>query len=60
MPLSEENMKAAWAQVKNYSLTVWCENTVVSAASPRAPEVVSVLGHFLKDSPHSDTYRALR
>ncbi|XP_046275508.1 neutrophil cytosol factor 2 isoform X2 [Marmota monax] len=26
--LSEENMKDAWSQVKNYCLTLWCENTV--------------------------------
>lgn len=45
VPLSEDNMKAAWAQVKNYRLTLWCENTVVSAASPRA----LVWGHFLNN-----------
>lgn len=26
--LSEESMKDAWAQVKNYCLTLWCEHTV--------------------------------
>lgn len=35
VPLSEDSMKAAWGQVKNYCLTVWCENTVVSAVSLR-------------------------
>lgn len=28
VPLSEESMKDAWGQVKNYCLTLWCENTV--------------------------------
>ncbi|XP_048214014.1 neutrophil cytosol factor 2 [Perognathus longimembris pacificus] len=28
VPLSEESMKDAWSQVKNYCLTLWCENTV--------------------------------
>ncbi|XP_045308606.1 neutrophil cytosol factor 2 isoform X2 [Leopardus geoffroyi] len=38
VPLSEENMKAAWAQVKNYSLTVWCENTVGDQGFPDEPK----------------------
>lgn len=28
--LSEESMKVAWAEVKDFSLTLWCESTVVS------------------------------
>lgn len=28
--LSEESMEAAWAEVKDFSLTLWCESTVVS------------------------------
>uniref|UniRef100_A0A8D2B8W5 Neutrophil cytosol factor 2 n=1 Tax=Sciurus vulgaris TaxID=55149 RepID=A0A8D2B8W5_SCIVU len=28
VPLSEASMKDAWGQVKNYRLTLWCENTV--------------------------------
>lgn len=31
--LSEESMKDAWGQVKNYCLTLWCEHTVVSGGS---------------------------
>lgn len=31
--LSEETMKDAWSQVKNYCLTLWCEHTVVSRGS---------------------------
>lgn len=50
VPLSEENMKAAWGQVRNYCLTLWCENTVVSAVSPRAPDVPCLLGHLRNDS----------
>uniref|UniRef100_A0A667IW41 Neutrophil cytosol factor 2 n=1 Tax=Lynx canadensis TaxID=61383 RepID=A0A667IW41_LYNCA len=38
VPLSEENMQAAWAQVKNYSLTVWCENTVGDQGFPDEPK----------------------
>lgn len=48
--LSEENMKAAWGQVRNYCLTLWCENTVVSAVSPRAPHVPCLSGRFRNDS----------
>lgn len=47
VPLSQENMKAAWGQVKNYCLTLWCESTVVSAVNSRAPKVMFQLGHFL-------------
>lgn len=43
-------MAAAWGHVKNYCLTLWCENTVVSAASPGPPEVVVPLGHFLSSN----------
>ncbi|XP_069315858.1 neutrophil cytosol factor 2 isoform X2 [Eulemur rufifrons] len=32
--LSEGNMKDAWGQVKNYSLTLWCENTVGDQGFP--------------------------
>ncbi|XP_065736702.1 neutrophil cytosol factor 2 isoform X3 [Phocoena phocoena] len=32
--LSEDSMKDAWAQVKNYCLTVWCENTVGDQGFP--------------------------
>lgn len=46
MPLSEDTMKDAWGQVKNYCLTLWCENTVVSAGSPEHLRS-SLLGHFL-------------
>ncbi|XP_008072617.1 neutrophil cytosol factor 2 [Carlito syrichta] len=28
VPLSEDSMKVAWGQVRNYCLTLWCENTV--------------------------------
>uniref|UniRef100_A0A8C9JV37 Neutrophil cytosol factor 2 n=1 Tax=Panthera tigris altaica TaxID=74533 RepID=A0A8C9JV37_PANTA len=38
VPLSEENMKAAWAEAKNYSLTVWCENTVGDQGFPDKPK----------------------
>uniref|UniRef100_A0A8C8Y9W8 Neutrophil cytosol factor 2 n=1 Tax=Panthera leo TaxID=9689 RepID=A0A8C8Y9W8_PANLE len=38
VPLSEENMKAAWAEAKNYSLTVWCENTVGDQGFPDEPK----------------------
>lgn len=38
--LSEESMKDAWAQVKNYCLTLWCEHTVVSGGS-QAPRAIS-------------------
>ncbi|XP_037681127.1 neutrophil cytosol factor 2 [Choloepus didactylus] len=32
--LSEESMKAAWGQAKNYCLTLWCENTVGDQGFP--------------------------
>ncbi|XP_045153924.1 neutrophil cytosol factor 2 [Echinops telfairi] len=32
--LSETSMKAAWGQVKNYCLTLWCENTVGDQGVP--------------------------
>ncbi|XP_077619488.1 neutrophil cytosol factor 2 [Crocuta crocuta] len=38
VPLSEDNMKAAWAQVKNYRLTLWCENTVGDQGFPYEPK----------------------
>ncbi|XP_044771866.1 neutrophil cytosol factor 2 isoform X3 [Neomonachus schauinslandi] len=38
VPLSEDNMKAAWGQVKNYSLTLWCENTVGDQGFPDEPK----------------------
>lgn len=44
VPLSEESMKAAWGQVKNYCLTLWCENTVGDQGFPDEP----------KESEHSD------
>uniref|UniRef100_A0A5F5Q2R8 Neutrophil cytosol factor 2 n=1 Tax=Equus caballus TaxID=9796 RepID=A0A5F5Q2R8_HORSE len=34
VPLSQENMKAAWGQVKNYCLTLWCESTVGDQGFP--------------------------
>ncbi|XP_075396612.1 neutrophil cytosol factor 2 [Tenrec ecaudatus] len=34
VPLSEASMKAAWGQVKNYCLTLWCENTVGDQGVP--------------------------
>ncbi|KAI4536692.1 hypothetical protein MG293_012895 [Ovis ammon polii] len=37
-PLSEFSMKDAWAQVKNYCLTLWCENTVGDQGFPDEPE----------------------
>ncbi|KAG8517338.1 Neutrophil cytosol factor 2 [Galemys pyrenaicus] len=36
--LSEENMKAAWDHVKNYCLTLWCENTVGDQGLPDEPK----------------------
>ncbi|XP_024588169.1 neutrophil cytosol factor 2 isoform X2 [Neophocaena asiaeorientalis asiaeorientalis] len=36
--LSEDSMKDAWAQVKNYCLTVWCENTVGDQGFPDETE----------------------
>lgn len=48
--LSEDSMKDAWAQVKNYCLTVWCENTVVSAVSPRGSKAMFLMGRFLNSS----------
>ncbi|XP_023562633.1 neutrophil cytosol factor 2 isoform X2 [Octodon degus] len=33
--LSEESMQDAWGQVKNYCLTLWCENTVERAERAR-------------------------
>ncbi|KAJ8794824.1 hypothetical protein J1605_018817 [Eschrichtius robustus] len=36
--LSEDSMKDAWAQARNYCLTVWCENTVVSAGDQGFPD----------------------
>uniref|UniRef100_A0A673TZB9 Neutrophil cytosol factor 2 n=1 Tax=Suricata suricatta TaxID=37032 RepID=A0A673TZB9_SURSU len=38
VPLSEDNMEAAWAQVKNYRLTLWCENTVGDQGFPDEPK----------------------
>uniref|UniRef100_A0A7N5JPR9 Neutrophil cytosol factor 2 n=1 Tax=Ailuropoda melanoleuca TaxID=9646 RepID=A0A7N5JPR9_AILME len=38
VPLSEENMKAAWGQVRNYCLTLWCENTVGDQGFPDEPK----------------------
>ncbi|NP_001095302.1 neutrophil cytosol factor 2 [Canis lupus familiaris] len=37
-PLSEDNMKAAWGQVRNYCLTLWCENTVGDQGFPDEPQ----------------------
>ncbi|XP_066117415.1 neutrophil cytosol factor 2 isoform X1 [Saccopteryx bilineata] len=37
-PLSEDSMKAAWGQVKNYCLTLWCENTVGDQGFPEEAE----------------------
>ncbi|XP_059944496.1 neutrophil cytosol factor 2 isoform X3 [Mesoplodon densirostris] len=36
--LSEDSMNDAWAQVKNYCLTVWCENTVGDQGFPDETE----------------------
>ncbi|KAB0405158.1 hypothetical protein E2I00_009202 [Balaenoptera physalus] len=36
--LSEDSMKDAWAQAKNYCLTVWCENTVGDQGFPDETE----------------------
>ncbi|XP_045694692.1 neutrophil cytosol factor 2 isoform X2 [Phyllostomus hastatus] len=38
VPLSEDSMEAAWGQVKNYCLTLWCENTVGDQGVPEEPE----------------------
>uniref|UniRef100_G3TZU8 Neutrophil cytosol factor 2 n=1 Tax=Loxodonta africana TaxID=9785 RepID=G3TZU8_LOXAF len=38
VPLSENTMKAAWGQVKNYCLTLWCENTVGDQGFPDEPK----------------------
>ncbi|XP_068842279.1 neutrophil cytosol factor 2 isoform X3 [Capricornis sumatraensis] len=38
VPLSEFSMKDAWAQLKNYCLTLWCENTVGDQGFPDEPE----------------------
>lgn len=38
VPLSEDSMKAAWGQVKNYCLTLWCENTVGDQGFPDEPK----------------------
>ncbi|XP_006872617.1 PREDICTED: neutrophil cytosol factor 2 [Chrysochloris asiatica] len=38
VPLSEESMKAAWGHVKNYCLTLWCENTVGDQGFPDEPK----------------------
>ncbi|EPY74639.1 neutrophil cytosol factor 2 [Camelus ferus] len=38
VPLSEDGMKDAWDQVKNYCLTLWCENTVGDQGVPDEPE----------------------
>uniref|UniRef100_A0A2I3LRL4 Neutrophil cytosol factor 2 n=1 Tax=Papio anubis TaxID=9555 RepID=A0A2I3LRL4_PAPAN len=38
VPLSEDNMKDAWGQVKNYCLTLWCENTVGDQGFPDEPK----------------------
>uniref|UniRef100_A0A8C0C7I2 Neutrophil cytosol factor 2 n=1 Tax=Balaenoptera musculus TaxID=9771 RepID=A0A8C0C7I2_BALMU len=36
--LSEDSMKDAWAQAKNYCLTVWCQNTVGDQGFPDETE----------------------
>ncbi|XP_003474966.1 neutrophil cytosol factor 2 [Cavia porcellus] len=36
--LSEENMQDAWSQVKNFCLTLWCENTVGDQGFPEEPK----------------------
>uniref|UniRef100_A0A8C5VYV6 Neutrophil cytosol factor 2 n=1 Tax=Microcebus murinus TaxID=30608 RepID=A0A8C5VYV6_MICMU len=36
--LAEGNMKDAWGQVKNYCLTLWCENTVGDQGFPDEPK----------------------
>ncbi|XP_012584509.1 PREDICTED: neutrophil cytosol factor 2 isoform X2 [Condylura cristata] len=38
VPLSEENMQAAWDHVKNYCLTLWCENSVGDQGFPDEPK----------------------
>uniref|UniRef100_A0A8C9GC14 Neutrophil cytosol factor 2 n=1 Tax=Piliocolobus tephrosceles TaxID=591936 RepID=A0A8C9GC14_9PRIM len=38
VPLSEDNMKDAWGLVKNYCLTLWCENTVGDQGFPDEPK----------------------
>ncbi|XP_036890971.1 neutrophil cytosol factor 2 isoform X1 [Sturnira hondurensis] len=38
VPLSEDSMEAAWGQVKNYCLTLWCENTVGDQGFPDEPK----------------------
>ncbi|PNI67375.1 NCF2 isoform 2 [Pan troglodytes] len=38
VPLSEDSMKDAWGQVKNYCLTLWCENTVGDQGFPDEPK----------------------
>lgn len=38
VPLTEESMKDAWNQVKNYCLTLWCENTVGDEGFPDEPK----------------------
>lgn len=38
VPLTEDSMKAAWDQVKNYCLTLWCENTVGDQGFPDEPK----------------------
>uniref|UniRef100_A0A2K5HW00 Neutrophil cytosolic factor 2 n=1 Tax=Colobus angolensis palliatus TaxID=336983 RepID=A0A2K5HW00_COLAP len=38
VPLSEDNMKDAWGLVKNYCLTLWCENTVGDQGFPDKPK----------------------
>ncbi|XP_024407282.2 neutrophil cytosol factor 2 [Desmodus rotundus] len=38
VPLSEDSMAAAWGHVKNYCLTLWCENTVGDQGFPDEPK----------------------
>lgn len=38
VPLSEDSMKDAWGQAKNYCLTLWCENTVGDQGFPEEPK----------------------
>nr|KAF6413799.1 neutrophil cytosolic factor 2 [Molossus molossus] len=38
VPLSEDSMKDAWGQAKNYCLTLWCEHTVGDQGFPEEPE----------------------
>ncbi|XP_060053793.1 neutrophil cytosol factor 2 isoform X1 [Erinaceus europaeus] len=44
MLLSEANINAAWDQVRDCCLTLWCENTVVSAEPKVTTETLSLCG----------------